>query len=339
MSVISTDSLQLAMVEETVPGTTPATPAFQLWRTTGEGLTFTPNTSESGEIGSGGRFKQPSNVTGMAVSGDINFELAKFPALETAIAAVLGSDWGECPLGGASTFDATRVTAGETLRTFTIEKRFPNPAGGYFYQRFKGVSFSSLTINVSPNNPITGSVGIVGGVPELATTPITGATYVSAGSNPVFTAPEVTDLTVGAALGIGTHCWTSMTLTIDSGNRGIPCIGTQGDREVVLGTVSTTLSGDVYFSDQAVLQALLDNTTIGDGVVAFEDSGNNIYRFDLYGLKPTAGSVAAGGAGQDLVMPLTFEPTPTDVCEDATAGTKWQSGLIVSTVNTAATLP
>ena len=81
MPVVSSNSLQLAMVEEVTPGVTPASPAFMLWRTTGEGLTFTPNTSESTEIGSNGRSRRPSNVTGRTVSGDITFERAKYAAL------------------------------------------------------------------------------------------------------------------------------------------------------------------------------------------------------------------------------------------------------------------
>jgi hypothetical protein len=414
-----------------------------LWRTTGEGITFTPNTSESGELGGSGRFKKPSNVTGMAISGDINFELAKFPALEAAIASVLASDWGDCPLGGSSTFDADRITVGEDMQTFTIEKRFPNPANvagtihtvttgatdaqtvdiivdaatatgtglvvveltnsstgisrhvsvpinvgddesavgtalatavnaladfsataaanvvtvdagagntvtavtaragvdRYFYQRYKGVTFSTFSLAIAPNSPITGSAGIVGGSPELDYLPLAGATYVSAGNNPVFTAPQVMTLDVGQAMGIGTHCWTSLNINLDSGNRGIPCIGTIGDRETVLGTLSATVSGEVYFSDQSILEALLENKTIGDSTITLADADGNFYRWDFYGMKPTAGQVAAGGAGQDLTVPITLEPTPVAVCEDAVAGTEWESGLILSTVNTAPLLP
>ena len=74
-------------------------------------------------------------------------------------------------------------------------------------------------------------------------------------------------------------------------------------------------------------------------MITLEDPDGNVYRFDLYGLKPIAGSVSAGGADQDLVMPLTFEPTPVVVCEDATAGTEWESVITASTIDTAPTLP
>jgi len=449
MPVVSADTLQLSHVLETTPGTTPANPAFQIWRTTGESLVFAPQTSDSGELGGAGRFQKPSTVTGTSISGDISFELAKFPALEQAMAGVFAGNWGQCPLTGTvggGIDDNQRITVGKTLQTFTIEKRFPNPAyvsgmvasapqilaaafgaqtldltltqtgaasgtglvvvdiqvtGGtnhhvtvpidvgdnlsdittklvnvidalpdvsatagaagtvtvdsgtgntlangsiragndeFFYQRFKGASYNTLSISVAPNAPITGSVGIVGGAPELDVVPITGATYVSAGNNPTFTAPQVMELSVGTSMGIGTHCWTSLNINIDSQNRGIACIGTQGDREVVLGTLSASVSGDVYFSDQAIIQALLDNATIGNSVITFADANGNLYRWDFFGMKPTSGQISAGGAGQDLTIPLTLQPTPIAVCRDAN-NNGWDSGFILSTKDIAPTLP
>ena len=435
MPVISADTLQLSHAIETSPGVLPANPVFHTWRTTGESLVFAPQTSDSAELGGSGRFRKPSTVTGTSISGAINFELAKFPALEEAIAGVLAANWGECPLTGAAgggIDSANDITVGKTLKTFTIEKRFPNPAfvrgaipsvsatgkditvaaataagtGGvkviatlstgaketvtvpinvgddenavatalaaalnasgitatvaanvvtvtdadvttvdatagpdeFFYQRFSGATYSSFSLSISPNQTITGSVNIIGGEPTLDTAPIAGATYQSAGSNPTFTAPQVMELSVGQAMGIGTHCWTSLSINIDSQNRGIPCIGSQGDREVVLGTLTAEVSGDVYFSDQAILEALLNNQSIGDSVITLADANGNLYRWDFFGMKPTSGQIAAGGAGQDLTIPLTLQPTPVKVCEDG-AGNGWESGFILSMDNTAPALP
>ena len=443
MAVISSDTLQLAVVQETVPGQIPATPAFNLWRTTGESLVFSPQTSENTEIGGGGRSAQPANVTGMQVNGSINFTLSKFPALEQAIAGVLASQWGACPLTGAvggGIDSANDITVGQALKTFTIEKRFPSPsavvgaaptvaagatggttvdytfagvaavgtgaievsfqvagslpvdvnasiavgddadaaaaslaaaitaasipgitaaavadtvtvtsAGGnfvaasgasgndqYLYQRFSGVTYSALSLSVSPNADVTGSVTLVGGVPMLSSLPIPGATYVGAGTSPVFTAPDVMELSVGT-MGLSTHCWTSLNINVDSANRGIPCIGSSGDREVVLGTLTAEVSGDVYFSDQTVLEALLANETLGDTVVTLSN-GTDLYRFDFFDMKPTAGQLAAGGQGQDLTIPISLSPTPTKVCDDG-AGNDWTAGFIVSKEDTAPVLP
>ncbi len=443
MAVVSADSLQLSHVEM-VDGAIPASPTMQLWRTTGETLTFDPNASESGELGGDGRTRKPSTVTGMTVSGDISFELSKFQALEDAMEGVCAEDWGECPLTGApggAIDDTTRLTIGKDQKAYMIEKRFPNPAnvqgtvvtasmdapsasmtltvvgaagtgtgvmmfvfavdGGsemmlevpisvgddnttvaaaaavvldadpaiaatdnldgtvtitpetgtafttgsvragpdeYFYQRYVNASYSVLSLSVAPNAPVSGSVSVVGGEPILDGLPLDGVTYTSAGTSAVFTAPEVMELSVGTMLGVGTHCWTTLEITIDSQNRGVPCIGTTGDRETVLGTAAVTLNGDVYFSDDAVLQAILDNATVGDGAVTLSNADDDVYRFDFFGLKPVSGSLNAGGTGEDLTMPLSFEPTPVAVCDDG-SGNNWTSGAIISTVDVAPTLP
>jgi hypothetical protein len=334
MSVISADSLQMAIIEELVPGQTPATPAFDLIRLTGESLTFSPNTSESSELASGGRSRRPSTVTGNTVAGDINFELHKAAWVDLCIEGVMAEDWGECPLTGAAggMIEAGRITVGEELKTFTIEKRFPDPAtpGSYLYHRFRGCSISSMTINCTPNEKITGTFSVVGGVPELAAAPLAGATYTSAGSNPVFVAPDVTQITFGAILGVATHCWTSLTITLDSQNRGIPCIGSNGDREIALGTLTCSVTGEVYFISNDVLQAVLDNQVLGNGNVVFQDTADtpNIYRFDLFDVKAVNGSVSAGGSGQDLTIPLTLEPTPVVVCDDG--ANDWTASVIIS---------
>ena len=448
MAVVSSDSLQLSAVKEVTTGVTPPTAAFQVWRTSGEGLTFSPNISESIELGGSGRFAQPGDVTGVSVAGDINFVLADFTALKEAIAGVLAATWGQCPLtgvAGGAIDDAQRITVGNQLQTFTIEKRFTNPAnvkgaftvgvsattvapaaavqltftgaattgsgvsvielaidggtkarfevpvnpgddaaavaaaavviinadtrfqatdatGGvvdialkagsgtsittltsrigtddFFYQRYRGVSYSDFSLSTTPNSQVTGTVSTVGGVPELDVLPLAGATYVAAGTGSVFTAPKVLEATVGTALGIGTHCWTSLGITISSNNRGIACIGTNGDKEVVLGTLSASITGEVYFADQAVLQALLDNKVLGNGVVTFGNTDGDVLRFDFYGNKPVSGELTAGGQGEDLTIPLEFQPTPVKVCDDGT--NDWMSGLIISQKNTAPTLP
>ena len=446
MPVVPADSVQVSHIKETVTGVTPTTPAMELWRLTGETLTFSPETSESAELGSSGRSVNPSNVVGMTVAGDISFELAKFPALDEAIAAVLAGTWGECPLTGApggGVDNANRVTIGTTLQSFTVEKRFQNvnnvagtydldctesgapgasvvltvtggpttgsgvmvldiyvdtvrrrvfasyPAGvadataagailtaalnddgtvtatdnldgtvtivpttgtqidsvtirsgadQYYYQRYVGCTYSALNLSISPNSSITGSVSIVGGIPDMDELPLTGVTYVDSGDSAVFTAPEVVAITIGTLFSVGTHCWSSLDLTYDSANRGIACIGSVGEREVVLGTMSVSMSGDVFFINQDVLYALLRNETIGDGYVTLTNADDDVYRFDLFGLKPVSGELAAGGTGEDLTIPLELQPTPTVVCDDG-GSAQWKASSIVSTIDLVPPIP
>lgn len=447
MGVVSSDSLQLSHVAETVAGTTPATPSFQPWRLTSESVTFEPNTIASAELGVTGRSAKPSNVVGTTVNGDISIELAKFTALDEAIAGMLANPWGEGPLTPGSTGGAidsvNRNTVGQFLKTYTIEKRWPNlgstagampitasagapgasvditlgagtavgtgiivvdyqtdadarsikvtsaiavaddedaaattlataldaeanisasavanvvtvtPSGGattisaiearagtdqYVFQRYTGCTYSALTLTTSPNQIVTGTVSVVAGEPVLDYLPITGATYSDPGTSTVFTAPEVLELTVGSLPGVQTSCWSSLTLTLDSQNREISCIGGLGSRESALGTFLASASGDVYFvGDQSALRSLLLNETIGDSVFTFSNSDGDIYRFDMYETKITSGSVVATGQNEDVTMPLTIEPAPVTVQTDS--GDIWTASFIVSDVNTAPTLP
>ncbi|MFN2200284.1 MAG: phage tail tube protein, partial [Caldilineaceae bacterium] len=439
-TVVPSYSLQLAAVLEDTPGVTPTNPVFNLWRTTGEGLVFTPQTQDNIELNGTRRMRKPGNVTGVSVAGDINFELAEFPALFEALAGVLANDWGICPVTGTpagAIKNATYLSVGKTLRTYTIEKRFPNlafvrgdavtasvtsaapgataeitvapPASGstytgtglivldiavdggisqhvavdvnvgddenvaatalataitglngvtatavgpvvtitpdtavvdklnlragpdeYFYQRFKGTTYNSFSLNVEPNQIITGRVGIVGGTPELDVVPLSGAAYIPAGSKPLFTASEVLELTLGD-LTVNSHCFFNFSINLDSANRGIACVGTRGEREVVLGKLAVDVNGEVYFADQTVLEKLLDNETVGDGTVTLTNSDGNYLRFDFFDLKPIAGQAIAGGEGQDVTVPMTLQPTPAVVCSGPSSS--WESPLLIISEN------
>ena len=95
---VSSDSLRLGVVKEVTPGTSPAAPAFQLFRTTGEGLTYDVTTTNSEEMGGLNRGVKDNILAGAQVTGEINFELSKHFALEDFMAAALGNVWGDDPL-------------------------------------------------------------------------------------------------------------------------------------------------------------------------------------------------------------------------------------------------
>lgn len=207
----------------------------------------------------------------------------------------------------------------------------------YLYQRFSGSSISLLSITTAPNDPVTGNITIVAGVPTLDDLPVEGATYVPAAQNAVFTAPEVIEIGIGQIMGIGTHCWTSLTITLDSENEAIACIGVSGEKEVALGTMSVSLSGDINFYSQAILETILANQIFGDSYITFSNADDEIYRFDLPGLKPIGGELAAGGTGDIMSIPAEFEPSLKLACDDG--GEQWMTNVIVSDVNTEPTGP
>lgn len=231
---------------------------------------------------------------------------------------------------GVLTIDAG---AGNTIESVSARAG----ADDYVYQRYIGCTFSTMTTSITPNEDVTMSFGVISGVPILDDLPLDGATYVGAGDNPVFTAPDVIELTIGS-MAVGTSCFTSLEITLDSQNRGIACIGSKGERNAVLGTLACTLDGEVYFSgSQELLQAVINNEVIGDSVITLVNADDAVLRFDAFLVKANSATLNAESAGADLTIPVTLQPTPVVVCSDN--GNDWSSGLIISKKNVAPTLP
>ena len=112
---VSSDLLRLAMVRETTPGVTPATPAFMVARITSEGLNYNPTTQLSNELNPA---RQVSDVivSGGSSGGDVAFEVSRNAWFEEMLSAVLGNNW-DATLAG-------RLEVGSILKTYTTEKRF-----------------------------------------------------------------------------------------------------------------------------------------------------------------------------------------------------------------------
>lgn len=328
MATSNTNDSQIAIVAEVIAGTTPATPAFQIIKFTGETLKAQPQTEEDTEIGKAGRSAYPMDISGLTVNGSINFNLRKSAWFESVLEGVFGSPFGVCPADGSPLAETNGIFVGKTVKTFTVEKRMADPVtpGAYLYQRFVGCTFSNLQLSITPNRRITGSVSVVGGVPSLASAAIAGATYAPAEANPVFRASDVLTLTL-SGVAVGTYCWTNATLTFDSGNTGLPCIGTSGDREVALGLMKANLSGSIYLRDQTILQSMYDNDSLLDAIIDIQDTAlvPNHYWFQLFDVKPTAAEATLSATNTQITIPLTLEATPTLVCPVLTP--TWESSV------------
>ncbi len=254
-------------------------------------------------------------------------------AAAAALAAVVDAD---PDLTAAATLGVTTIDcgAGNTITTLTV---VGIGADSFVYQWYRGSTFSTMVVGVTPNEDATVTFSVVGGEPDLGVLPIVGATYLPVGDSPVFTAPEVLDLTLGS-MNVGTSCWTTLTITIDSQNTAIACIGSKGEREVVLGDITVSMEGEVYFSgSQALLQAVIDNRVIGDSVVTLSNADGDIFRFDIYGSKAVGATLTAESKDDNLAIPVTIEPTPRIVCDDG--GSSWEAGLIISKENTSPPVP
>lgn len=87
----SSNLVRVTLIEETVYGETPAG-NFKTMRFTSEGLSGTPDTTESQQIRTD-RMSSGQIVVGLTVGGETSHELAKEEVLDLLIASAMNSDW------------------------------------------------------------------------------------------------------------------------------------------------------------------------------------------------------------------------------------------------------
>lgn len=296
----SSDLVQISISPETVYGITDTNPVFTKVRITGEGLAFAPTTTKSNEINP---YRQVTDsiLTGGAVSGDLNFELAYEDWFETVLASALCNDWA-----------ADDLKIGLQLKSFTIEKKIPVPGGITQYHRFTGCAVSQFSLDIKPNAPITGKFTFAGRSPVIDVAPIAGVTYIEPALNPVMTAPRVQAIEVGDIPAID-KCFNSITISLNNNNRSIECIGTLGPRETVLGRAEVTVNFNVLFNDSDLLALLINQTetslsfTTNDSVIVGSPADAHFYHWRMPRVKLTANPIVAGGTNQDVINAVTAE--------------------------------
>lgn len=286
---ISADEVRLAEVPETAFGETPANPTFQVIRLTGESLVFTPTTTNSQAMNPN-RSVEDSILTGGAVAGSINFELAKEAWFEEFLSGAMCSDW-----------DAESLKVGTILKSFTIEKTLPLDEVDSDYHGITGAIMNGFSLTIAPNAAITGSFEILAKDYGVTHAVITGGTYTDPVFNPIFTAPLVTDIEI-SAIAAAAQCFNNITLTLNNNARALECIGHLGAREMNLGRAEVTLAFSLYYADGDLLDDLTDQTEMAISfTVNDSDDPSNSYTFTLPRAKLTQCNVVAGGTGQDVV--------------------------------------
>lgn len=298
----SADLVQLAITPEVVYGVTPANPVFQTIRITGEGLSFAPTSTVSNEMNPN-RQVTDSILTGGQSSGDLSFELAYESWFEAMLESAMCSNW-------ANGSEIDLINIGTVLKSFTIEKKIPVPGGITQYHRFSGCCVNGFSLNIRPNQPITGSLTMLGKSVEISETVIAGATYVEPLLTPVMVAPRVVDIEVGGISAVD-KCFNNLVVTLNNNNRAIECIGTLGPRETVLGRATIAATFAVLFNDSSLLATLIDQTETSLEFWTVDTSGagspntENKYGWFIPRMKFTANPVVAGGTNQDVINAVT----------------------------------
>lgn len=287
----------IRIVKETTFGTTPATPAFENLRYTGESVAYAPRSITSNEIRDD-RMTADMVQVGAEVSGDLQVELS-FESFDSLIAAALCTTWPAPDVNGDST-----IKNGVELHSFSFQKHFQDLAVPAF-QTFAGCRIGGMSLDFQTGSILTGSFSVMGCSATVATSQIVGATFSNPGDgNEPFNAVsnlvnlERDDVALTSNI-------RSMTLELNNNLRGQEAIGTMGYIGIALGRLELTGNIEMYFENLTEYQTFLNND---DFKLEFtlQDSASNSYKFTLPRIKYEEGTILSGGTDQDLMVSGTW---------------------------------
>ncbi len=282
---------QLAFIPETTWGVTPATPAFQRVRMTGENLVFSIDNQMTNEIDPTSSVKDLIQ-RGASATGGFDFELSYGTEFNTLLEHALRAD-----------FALNTLKGGTDKKSLTIEKAF-QAGGTTHYQRFLGLRVNTLQVNVRAQELVTGRLDLLGsGADPMATTIITGATYANANTNEVMASPEVASITVANT--VGTIFFTDLSFTLTNNLRAQAAIGQLGAAGIGYGRREITGQMNAYFEDADLYEEFISGTA-GSLSFALSD-GTNSYAVTFPRSKFTTGQVVASGNNTDVMAEMGFQ--------------------------------
>lgn len=287
----------ISFVAGTTFGVTPATPAFKSMRMTSETLSGTFDTLVSNEIRADAEVREVRR-SGLSGSGDIAWELHRNANFEEILAAALRGTW------------AGDVLKAATQRPhFTFERKIESGVVDQ-YMRFEGARVAGISMNIVPEEFITGTTRIMAAGHTATPAIVTGATYpaVSGVDGPPMTGVDVSSLAVGGITGVD---YLGVTLELDNNLRMQRKIGAQAARGIGYGRRIVTGTLRSYFENLDAYNALLADQTAS--IVATATDGDAGFTFTIPRVRWTGGEVPNPGNDQDFILTLnwqaTFDPT------------------------------
>lgn len=311
MSTTSADLSRLSFGKLGVGDVLPANPAMLVARFTSESLQFQPNVVASPELDPSGQVRD-SILTGASSTGNVEFPLVRSPWFHEIMAAAFRNEWGTGVLGYPDPANVgqflTRNLApnelipGKLVKLYDVEKRFETPDVPS-YQVYRKAGVNSLSLSVSPNEMLTGSLSLIAGELDLYNADLAGATYPDPGQYTPLTAPNVTEVNIGAMTAAA--CFSALTLSFGSNMRAIDCIGSYSAREKAIGRFEPMIEGTTYFVSNDIIQALIDQDSF-PVTIELGDGDGNLYKFFYPRCKFTNATSAIPGTNQDVMLPVSI---------------------------------
>lgn len=276
-------------IAETQWGSTPTTPTMVSIRNTGgAGMQIARQSVVSGEYNSLRAIKD-------LIMGN------KRPTLEMPFELSYGTfdAWLEAALGGTWSDDVLKC--GTTLGSFSVEEAFTDIG---VYLLMTGAMVNTFSLSIQPEQPITGSFGLVGKDLTVAAT-TAAAKVTAANTNPVFNSFS------GSISIDGTESQIITGLSLSLANGCDPKYALFDPVAKRIGVGRTAITGNLtaMFNDKKLLDAWLNGTEMALEI-ELEDSEENIYLIELPRVKYSGES--RSNSENDSIQTLPFQALHDD---------------------------
>ena len=203
------------------------------------------------------------------------------------------------------TSEAEVLKAGVERRSFSALRHFADMADGSVnkpWHLYRGVMLNTLSLNLSPDEKVTGKFGAIGQDLDLLTEMPAGSTFIAASENRVFDAFTGSLSEGGVELGDVTE----MSLTLENGIAPKFVLFSDVTREPQMGTSNFTGSIGLYFQSAAMYEKFI-NEELSDIQFTLVDLHGNSYIFDIPSLSYTGGQPDVSGSGGSVMLTMPFQ--------------------------------
>ena len=266
-----------------------------------------------------------SKLTQGEVSGSFNFEAQAGDFFFDMLIAVLQASK-KTSVGtystGSTWADGVAIKNGSTKHCFAFLKRVLVASGKWDWYIFRGVQVGSMSLDISPNALITGTVNVMGVSPELphedAAKPA-GWTLNALEALPLMSgADSLQNFDILSGTASTNVVLQSVTMNFDNQLRQQQAVGINSvyAAGVASGRFMATYSGNAYYQNPDIYNAFVNDDDLSITGQLLDSSDNGI-QFDSDYVKVTSGSLPmASGADQDLMISTEFR-----AFEDSVKGT------------------
>jgi hypothetical protein len=282
------------MCEETVAGTTPASPEWFVVPRVTDSLTENV-TTEVSAIVADTRFRQGSTPTEAEITGDLATELS-VGTFDKFISAVAMNEW---VVDGVDPNKSTLNFGGSVRKTFTFVKVYSDIGQVFIY---RGIYINSMSFQLATTGKVNINFALVGtGFEQTTVNPVSSPTDMS--GTPLVSALNVNTFTVDGATTVNTACVQSANVDITNNYEAVRCLGggKLTAQKYIEKIMDITLATQFAFGTQsaAYIEHIKSRVKMA---VAFkiEDSLGNSYEFSFPTLEVSEANHPDAG-GEDLV--------------------------------------